>query len=238
MYSPQAHVCSTLVLNTSACFRDGKACVFTTSACLKHSRDGMACVFITSACLRHCAKTGALIVHAPQAQDRSHASSSLSSPKQQDTLKSATILFRGGSGRRDDARNHSRPGLAASQSLHKSCAGRVSSIVSRRARFLGRCPYVVPRICILSVSVVSNNSAFPRCLGHGHSWSAGTRSFKRGRRLLQHLRHWHVSDSPLLHSFEKVDCLLQNLRLVRAQQPAPQALTQLASCRSLHPVQP
>ena len=36
-------------LNTSACFRDGKACVFTTSACLKHSRDGMACVFITSA---------------------------------------------------------------------------------------------------------------------------------------------------------------------------------------------
>ena len=28
-----------------------------------------------------------------------------------------------------------------------------------------------------------------------------------------------VSDSPLLHSFEKVDCLLQNLRLARAQQP-------------------
>ena len=51
-------------------------------------------------------KPGALLVHAPQAQDRRHASSSLSSPKQQDTLKSATILFRGGSGRRDDARNH------------------------------------------------------------------------------------------------------------------------------------
>ena len=51
--------------------------------------------------------------------------------------------------------------------------------------------------------------------------STATGSSKRGRRLLQHLRHWHVSDSPLVHSFEKVDCLLQNLRLVRAQQPAP-----------------
>ena len=49
--------------------------------------------------------TGALLVHSPQAQDRSHASSSLSPPKQQDTLKSATILFSGGSGRRDDTRN-------------------------------------------------------------------------------------------------------------------------------------
>ena len=33
--------------------RDGKACEFTTSACLKHSRDGRACVSITSACLQH-----------------------------------------------------------------------------------------------------------------------------------------------------------------------------------------
>ena len=36
--------------NTS---RDKKACVFTTSTCLKHSRDGKVCVFTTSACLIH-----------------------------------------------------------------------------------------------------------------------------------------------------------------------------------------
>ena len=111
------------------------ACVLTTSACLQHARLGnlvhltqvhasetgkLACspqahagntletgwlACSSQARFEALSKTGASLVHSPQARDRSHASSSLSSPKQQDTLKSATILFSGGSGRRDDTRN-------------------------------------------------------------------------------------------------------------------------------------
>ena len=141
-------------------------------------------------------------------------------------------------------------GLAASLPMRKHCAGRVSSIVSRRARFLGRRPYVVPRICILSIFLVSNNGEFPRCLGYGHSQTYLACSL--GFPTMSHCRdtksnEWHaqlgdVNSShlrkrlcrnvyssrpgfssrpglaalsttlPDLHSFKRVDCLLQQLR--------------------------
>ena len=43
--------------------RDGTACEFTTSACLKHSRDGRACVSITSACFKTLSRRQTLCFH-------------------------------------------------------------------------------------------------------------------------------------------------------------------------------
>ena len=82
----------------------------------------------------------------PKDREESWRPNNKASPK-----KSATFLFSGGSGKRDDTRNQnrakdfiSRPGLAAfwvgDHIAH--------SFAEERAPFLGRRPHVVPRICI------------------------------------------------------------------------------------------
>ena len=126
------------VFTTKACLnhsRDGKACVFTTSACLKQCRDGKACVFTTSACLKH-SQTETCLCISPQTQVERNL-------RRQQTVRLATRA----------CLKHTSDGnlllpVAISACLKHSSDGNMISHFSQAHAWMIRLFQSVPRICI------------------------------------------------------------------------------------------